>query len=236
MKKILILIITLALFNIGCASQKAWIYRTNNYSYSATQINKQIVVLPFKDLRENINSNKVVLSVIPLFPFGWLNFSAPEGSQVHMFTRAWTNYNPKEDFSKALAEELRATNIFKEAYFDFKKGESDFIIKGEILLTKYTCTLISYGLSVFGPNLWIIGFPSGTISNEIVIKLSCVDNNSSKVFFSKTYAAPRYKKWAWIYAPPIQFNYSSMLKDLYKDFTEDLKINLQKQARIKTRN
>ena len=39
-----------------------------------------------------------------------------------------------------------------------------------------------------------------------------------------------------IYKMPNDFNYPSMLKDLYKNFTEDLKINLQKQARIETRN
>jgi hypothetical protein len=230
MKKYFGLVLFVGLFVCSCASQKSWVYSANNYSNNRPIFaDKSAVVLPFKDSRENINKDRLAMFMIPIIPgFGWANYNVPEGLLLR--------FKPSEDYPKALAEELTSAGIFNEAYFDFKKGESDFIIKGEILLTKYTCTLISYGLSVFGPNLWIIGFPSGTISNEIVIKLSCVDNNSSKVFFSKTYAAPRYKKWAWIYAPPIQFNYSSMLKDLYKDFTEDLKINLQKQARIKTRN
>ena len=86
MKKTLISVILLALLNIGCASQKAWIYDANNYSSISTQINKKVVVLPFKDSRENHNSNKIFVSYIPLVPFGWMNYTAPEGSSMHMFT------------------------------------------------------------------------------------------------------------------------------------------------------
>jgi hypothetical protein len=228
MKKILISIIIFALLNIGCASQKAWIYDTNNYSSLSTQINKKVAVLPFKDSRENKNSNKMGLGFIPLFPYGWMNFKAPEGSQLHMFTGLWTNYNPKEDFSKALAEELASTNIFKEAYFDFKKGESDLVIKGEILSTDYKSKLYTYGVSFFAGYLWIVGFPTGSASNDLSVELSCIDAKTEEVLFSKKYHAEKYSKVGWIYVMPNDFNYSKMLKEIYKDFVADLRMQVSK--------
>lgn len=185
---------------------------------------QKAVVLPFKDLRENVNENKMGLYLIPILPgYGWVNYATPEGMQMHLNSGLWTNYKPTEDFPKALAGEIENTKIFKEIYFDFKKGDADISIEGKIISTYYKVTIISYGLSVYGPVLWFIGLPAGTISNDLSIELNCVDIKSNNVIFSKTYTATQYKKTSWIYALPNDFNYPSMLKDLYKDFIGDLK-------------
>ena len=122
-----------------------------------------------------------------------------------------------------LIEELEEAHIFKESYFDFKKGSSDIIINGKIINTKYSGTSISYGLSLYGSLLWFVGFPAGTVNNELSIQLSCTDIKTNQLLFSKTYLAPRYSKIAWIYSLPNDFNYSSMLKRLYKQFVLDLR-------------
>jgi hypothetical protein len=237
MKKYFSIVLLVGLFTCSCATQKSWVYSTNNYNYAPVLANKSAVILPFKDSRENINKNMAMMYLIPIYPsYGWMDYNVPEGPSMHLSSRMWTNYKPSEDYPKALAKELTSAGIFKEVYFAFRKGDSDFVIKGEILSTKYTGSMRAYGLSAYGPLLWFIGFPAGVVTNELEIKLSCVENNSKNVIFSKTYTAPKYKKTAWIYALPNDFNYPSMLKSFYKDFTEDLKINLQKQARIETRN
>ena len=226
MKKCFFVVVEVLLFSMfisGCASQKAWVYKPNTYSQSYVFSEKTAVILPFSDQREDINKNRILVYMIPLMPFGWADYNAPEGAQMHLNSGIWINYKPTEDFAKALAQELEEANIFKESYFDFKKGSGDISIKGKIINTKYSGTLISYGLSVYGPLLWLVGLPSGTVNNELSIELSCTDIKTNKLLFSKTYLAPRYSKVSWIYNLPNDFNYSSMLKGLYKQFLLDLK-------------
>lgn len=220
-------IVILSVFFGGCASQKAWVYKPNNYSQPPNISDKTAVILPFVDTRDNINKNRIALYLIPLMPFGWADYNVPEGQQMHINSGIWINYKPTEDFAKALAQELRNTNLFKDAFFDFKKGNTDIMIKGEIISTKYNGKIITYGLSACGPLLWFIGFPAGTVSNELSIRLTCLDTKSNQTLFSKTYSAPRHSKVSWIYALKNDFNYPSMLRDIYADFISEFRENLQ---------
>jgi len=226
MKKVMVLFVKLVFVSVfisGCMSQKSWVYKPNIYEQTSVIADKATVVLPFSDQRDDVNKNMIMLYLIPLMPFGWADYNIPEGAQMHLNSGLWTNYKPTEDFAKALAQELENAHIFKEAYFDFNKKDSDIIIKGEIINTKYSGKIITYGLSIYGPLLWFIGLPSGTVNNELAIKLSCTDARTNKLLFSKTYSAPGYNKISWIYLLPNDFNYSSMLKDLYKQFILDLR-------------
>ncbi len=227
MKKCTVLMLLVSFCIMGCASQKAWVYSPNyNFSNQAPVIEKSAVILPYEDARTNTNKNYVLMYLIPLMPCGWQNLSVPEGQAMHIFSGLWTNYKPSEDYPKALAQELNNARLFKEAYFDFKKGNSDFIIKGKILTTQYSGKMITYGLSVYGPLLWFVGFPAGTVKNELSVELSVLEAQSNDVIFSKKYAAPQYSRLGWLYVMPNGFNYPKMLKDIYKQFVEDMKINL----------
>jgi hypothetical protein len=206
----------------GCASQKSWVYAPSPFQDKQSLSSKKAVVQPFDDLRENINSNLVMLYLIPLFPFGWQDFNVPEGSQTHMTSGLWVNYKPTEDFAKALATELQNARIFKEAHFDFGRGDADIIVNGKILGTQYSGKVISYGLSAFGPLLWLFGLPATTLSNDLSIELRCIDAGPNRQLFSKTYKAPTYSKTGWIYSLPSDFNYPAMLKGLYNEFLSDL--------------
>ena len=212
-----------AAFVGGCAAQKSWVYAPDPYREATVGNTKTAVVLPFDDMRENINTNHLLLYMIPLVPYSSATYSVPEGQQMHVTSGLWTNYKPTEDFAKALASELQNAHMFKEVYFDFKKGSSDVVVRGKILSTKYEGTIISYGLSVEGPLLWFLGLPSGTVTNELSVELSCVDSKSDQVLFTKTYNAPPYSKTAWIYVMPSDFNYPAMLKDVYRNFINDLR-------------
>ena len=151
-----------------------------------------------------------------------MGFNVPEGYQMHITSGLWINYKPTEDFAKALATELQNAQIFKEAHFDFGRGDANIIVNGKILGTQYNGKILSYELSAFGPLLWLFGLPAGTFSNDLSIELRCIDAGSNRQLFSKTYTAPTYSKTAWIYSLPSDFNYSEMLKALYKEFLSDL--------------
>jgi len=218
--------VTALVIGSGCASQKSWVYSPNTYDRtlsSQTDVGeKTAAVLPFSDSREDVNKNRVLFYLVPLAPFGWADFEVPEGAAMHINSGLWVNYKPTEDYAKALAEELNSSGLFRQAYFDFRGGNSDYTIKGEIVSTEYKGKMITYGLSAFGPLLWLFGLPSSAISNDLTVTLTCIALTSNEVVISKTYNAPHYSKIGWIYALPSDFNYSSMLKDIYRDFVHDL--------------
>ena len=217
-----VILMTAFVLMAGCMTQRAWVYRSSSYPTPPSTSPKKVVVLPFKDMRENVNKNRIVFYAIPLMPFGWATYDAPEGADVHITSRLWVNYKPVEDFAKALAEELNATGRFQEAFFDFKKGDADLVIQGTIHSTKYEGKILSYGLSVYGPMLWLIGLPATTAANELQVELECVDLASENVVFRKRYEAPRYGATSWIYVLRNDFNYPSMLQTVYRQFIDDL--------------
>lgn len=92
----------------------------------------------------------------------------------HMTSGLWVNYKPVEDFPKALSAELQSARMFKDVGFDYKKGNSDIVI-GKILSTQYSGYLISYGLIVFAPYIWVVGLPATTVSNELSVELTAAD-------------------------------------------------------------
>lgn len=225
--RLITIVIGIALLMSGCSSQKSWVYRPNNYDVKSVKSEKTVAIKSFEDLRENININNLFFYYLPVFPFGWQNLDVPEGQANHTNSGLWTNYNPKEDFAKALAQELEGANIFKEAYFSFQKGKSNLLITGKILNTKYKGKTLSYGITTFAcVYLWFLGAPCTVVSNELSIKLICLDSETEEVLFSKTYTAPKYKKTSWIYVMKTDFYYSEMLKGIYKEFIVDLKNNV----------
>ena len=208
----------------SCTNTKGWVYKAGSgdaFGQNYLQ-NKVMVVKPFSDKRSNENKNNIMLYVLPLMPFGYQDLSTPEAITMHANSGLWVNYNPKEDFAKAMAEEFNSSDIFKEAYFSNSTRDSDYYVKGEILSTDYTSKMISYGFSFYGPLLWYIGFPATHVSNDLEVKLSLIKTDSKKVIFSKTYKSDQYKKLGWIYNIPNDFRYSEMLGELYKEFLEDL--------------
>lgn len=225
MTKILLhssLVVLVIALTAGCASQKTWVYHANSYPPAAMNTGKKVVVLPFEDARENVNHNLSGLYAIPLMPYGWQTLNTPEGIQYHTTTGMWLNYKPTEDFPKALAEDLRNTGLFSDAYFDFRREGSDYAVEGKILSTKYEGRTLSYGLSVYGPDLWLIGFPCAWTENNLSLQLSLVNSRTDKTLFEKTYTAPPEKAFSWIYVIRNDFNYPDMMAEVDKQFCQDI--------------
>lgn len=217
-------LVTLAVaLTTGCANQKSWVYHPNSYPAAIENSGEKVAILPFEDARSNENHNMWGMYLIPLMPFGWQDFSTPEGMQMHMNSGMWINYKPTEDFPKALAEDLRNTGLFSDAYFDFRQEGSDFVVKGKILNTQYNGRIITYGLSVYGPDLWIIGFPATWTENQLSLELGLVNSKTAKTLFSKSYTVPPEKRLSWLYVIKNDFEYPDMLRELNKEFCQDIK-------------
>ena len=98
-------------------------------------------------------------------------------------------FTPTEDLAKAAAYSLRKSCLFDDAFFTFgaDKDKANYILCGTVTSSRYTGKIISYGVSVVCPYLWILGLPCGTSKDEIALQLSLVDGTSKKVLWQKSY-------------------------------------------------
>jgi hypothetical protein len=205
----------------GCMSTRAWKYGAEPDATGPVAVMKSVAVPPFKDLRVNENSNLVLLYLIPLMPFGWMDLQTPESSQMHVGSGLW-QWKPGEDMAKATAEEIKATRIFKEAFFTNRESEGDLVFQGTLQSTNYHGKIITYGLSVYGPLLWFIGFPACYTTNDLAVSFSLKDPRADKILWEKTYRRDT-SKLSWIYYIRSDFDYAEFLKSVLLEAIGDLK-------------
>lgn len=208
----------------GCAKQGAWVYHPNSYDTQEKSYNMRVAVLPFSDARDQEKENKILLYMIPIVPYGWGNMTQPT------LPMQATPFDPKEDFAKALAEELSNSCIFKESYFSYTKKDTDIICSGSVLDTNYHVKIYSYGLSVFSSLFWLLGLPAGSVENALAVKLYCTNISSGKKILEKVYTAKPYKVINNVYSQKSNFHYPVMLQEVYKEFIADLQAKMEGQT------
>ncbi len=71
--------------------------------------------------------------------------------------------------------------------------------------------IISYGLSAYGPLLWLFGFPASTTSNELMLTLKLAKTPSSPAIWTHTISGET-SAVSWIYALQPDFTYDQLLK------------------------
>ena len=187
----------------------------------APLIDKAVVVTPFNDQRINENSNMVGMYLIPLMPFGWQDLNTPEGVSMHVNSALWL-WRPNEDIAKATSEELNNSRIFREAFYSTRASEGDLVLQGTIKSSKYKGKIITYGLSVEGPILWLIGLPATNISNELVIAFKLEDHKNNRTLWEKEYRE-EISKTSVLYYLRSDFDYPDMLKKMLLNVVRDMK-------------
>jgi hypothetical protein len=168
-----ICLVVLALFASGCASRGAFVYEPGSIvNANNKKLPLKVAVMPLEDKRQSDNTNAVLLYLIPLMPFGPLNYDRPDSANGYI-THASYNFRPSEDLAKAAVEELKRNEFFEEVFFTQREKEPgiDMIMTGEIRATNYEGKLITYGLSAYGPLLWFVGFPSSYVTNTVDFSL-----------------------------------------------------------------
>ncbi len=227
MKKIYIFAILIFCFVIsGCASQRGWRYSVEPKKMREPLIDKSVAVPSFTDSRPDKNNNSLMMYLIPVVPFGWCNYSAPEGGGIKLTSVPIWQFKPAEDLAKAAAEELQAAGLFKEVFFTQRPSEGELVFSGTIKSTNYSGTMISYGLSAYGPLLWFVGFPAGSIHNELAVEFKLVDHD--KVLWSNNYKRNYDKFPFWMYSMPSDFRYDSLYKEIMLQSIVDLERELKR--------
>lgn len=229
MKKLfLCLVLFYVFFLSGCANQRAWTYKAEPQVQMTPILNKSVAVPPLSDQRENTNNNMAGMYLIPLMPFGWQDLNTPEGVQMHTNSGLWI-FRPNEDFAKAIAEELSNTSMFKEVFFTHRPSDAELTLKGKILSTKYDGKMITYGLSVYGPLLWLIGLPASYVSNDLSLQLELVETKTNAVLWQQSYQKNS-DTVSIIYGMQPDFMYDSLLKDIMKEAIPSIKNKLSTQV------
>jgi len=135
-----------------------------------------VAVLPFKDLRGKENSSWRATRLkffIPLVPYVPSEYERP-GIAVGYVSYMTYHFRPTEDLAKSVVAELEGNDLF-EAVLLSTSGDQpnvDFYLTGEIHDTTNSNKMISYGLSIFGPLLWLVGLPAGTVQNSLSLDLT----------------------------------------------------------------
>jgi hypothetical protein len=206
---------SLALLALACAScqTQRWTYSSEPPTHRAPLIARSVSVPWAVDHRDGENSNRQLLCVIPFVLWGTVSNARPETTADHMTSREWS-FHPGEDIARAVAAELQASGLFREACFTSGLADSELVLKITVLSTLQEGKVLSYGLSLYGPLLWLIGFPAGTVSNELALDFDLQDAASGRSLWGLRCQRTVDHGAFWIYAPPSDFEYAALLKDM----------------------
>lgn len=163
----------------GCGANAKWTYPSGIYESSRSSRPGPAIVAvePFEDVRDPDNSNLLMIALIPIVPVGISTYERVEAARQFVTLAEYTA-TPSEDLSKAVAAELLRENLVQRAFFTYGGGDADVathVLRGRIHVFRYEGSMITYGLSVFGAYLWILGLPVGSSANELDIELELVD-------------------------------------------------------------
>lgn len=227
MKKVLVATLMLIMLS-GCVVKRSWTYQSEPKEFKKSETNLRIAVLPMTDRRENQNTNALLMSWIPLFPYGWSDYKTPEGTSLI------SDMKSSEDFAKAVAQDLNNSNMFKEVFFSYKESDGDYFVVGEINTAQIKEKLFSYGLSIFGSYLWFLGAPAIYQQNNMDITFKILDKNY-KEYFRKSYKSNK-GEVIWIYETLVGNGHPFKLDILLKDVISQFKIDLHEELPILVKN
>lgn len=154
----------------------------------------KVAVLPFRERRANDNTDLSWFYLVPLVPFGWMDYDRPEYAG-HFMTVANYTINPMEDFPQVLLKSLQEANLFQEVFFTYGADleKADLLLAGEVVSTYYNGKQWSWCLSIVGSELGAaFGLPKYTSENKLEINLALKNIKSERNLWAYTFS----KSWS----------------------------------------
>lgn len=184
----------IAFFTVGCGTTATFIYPGNQKDLirisETPKYNYTVAVVPFEDKRKDMNSSSgALLFYVPLVPFGYVTYQRPELASSFVSISEF-DFKPSEDLANAVLSSLRRSNIFKDAFYTSgaEKGKADLLLCGEVLSTEYYGRSFSYCLSSASRIFWVLGLPSGSSRNELVVKLRLKRCSDDKIVWEYSFS------------------------------------------------
>ncbi len=197
-----LLLVLTALVLTGCGTTAKYIYPAKMSSLiqvaSEPVYNIKVAVAPFDDERGDINTfGTCFLRLLPLAPFGYVDYERPDAARLFATINAY-EFTPSEDLAKAAALSLRRSNLFKDAFFTFggEKDNADLVMYGKVKTAKYNGKILTYGLSIVGDFLWLIGAPCSISANTLELEFQV--KRKDKVIWDYTFSRSE-SIWQWYY-------------------------------------
>ena len=171
---------------------------------------KSVAVMPFMDQRGTSaespraagDHGSLYLGLIPLLPYGWVEKGEPENS-VDFVSLGRFGFNPQNDLSAAAIASLKTSGLFSgvtKANTLAQAANADYVWRGTVTSTFYRGRMFSYCISYFfSPVLWVVGFPSGSSTNELGVKFELVDRATGETVWQYEWLDSDYLNH-WIYA------------------------------------
>lgn len=158
----------------GCLGSRDWQYPPppdNTYldTTADQSVGGSLVVVSLEDKRGTEVREQYWAAVIPFVPHASTTYDRPETIESVAPVDEVT-FSPTRDFARALADEIRKTNIFSSVTFvdqDQPVPPSDFILQGRLYSTRWERSISTYGLGPAGTLLWVAGLPMGTTETEV---------------------------------------------------------------------
>ena len=184
-----LILICIPALNAGCATRGAVVYLPQVRRSVPEKLHYRVAVRGFNDLRGNKNKDYSLMMYIPLYPWGTAKYDRPEAGSYFIDQVSYL-IRPSEDFARALIADLRAADMFEEAFYTEREvpPDVDLIVEGDIISTNYEGKTISYCVSAAAEYLWLLGLPKGVSSNEIKLRLRLVDAGTGKILWRKSYS------------------------------------------------
>ena len=179
---------------------------------------KSVAVMPFMDRRgtkyfdpelaEQAEGRAVgdhgsfFLGFIPFMPFGYVEKDQPELSEDFVSLGRY-HFDVQNDLAAAAFASLKSSNLFsdvKRANNMAQAQDADYIWRSSVSSTFYRGRMFSYGISyVFSSLLWVVGFPTGSSTNELAVQFELVERATGNVVWEYKFAKSDYLNH-WLYA------------------------------------
>jgi len=169
----------------GCSMQRTFTYPMEPISVINPNPPKaRIAVLPANDLRGTSNNwVTYMLYLVPLAPWGPVNFDRPESAVMFVTIGRFDSKIP-EELSKAVAQHMKMAGVAQSVFFDYGGGtdKADYTLEIDLTKSQYHGRVLTYGLSVLGPLPWFVGFPVGTSEVLLTMNLKLKDRTGQTVW------------------------------------------------------
>lgn len=168
------ILLIMSLTITGCLGSRDWEYppppeKTYLDVVADQQVAGSLVVVPLEDKRGTEVREQYWAAVIPFTSHATTVYDRPETVSNPNPADA-VSFSPSRDFARALAEEIRKTNIFSSVTFvdqDQPMPPSDFVLQGRLYSTRWERNISTYLLGPAGTVLWLAGLPIGTTETEV---------------------------------------------------------------------
>ncbi len=161
----------------GCLGTREWTYppppdKAYVASPAKNPIPARLVVLPLEDLRGTKEKDEYWKVAIPLVPHGVASYDRPETVE-HPEQIDEVIFDPPKDFARALADEIKAANIFSTVIFaeDQTPPPGEYVLRGRLHSTRWERRLTTYLLGPLGTVFWMLGLPMGETTTEVEMDL-----------------------------------------------------------------